>query len=39
MKTNSFYPVLMTPDVAESKAFYTAHFPFEVTFDSSGTSA
>jgi catechol 2,3-dioxygenase-like lactoylglutathione lyase family enzyme len=34
MKTNSFYPVIMTPDLAGSKAFYTAHFPFEVTFDS-----
>lgn len=34
MKINSFYPVVMTNDVAGSKAFYTAHFPFKVTFDS-----
>ncbi len=34
MKINSFYPVIMTGDVAASKAFYTEHFPFEVTFDS-----
>lgn len=34
MKINSFYPVIMTGDVRESKAFYTEHFPFEVTFDS-----
>lgn len=33
MKVNSFYPVIMTGDVAASKAFYTEHFPFEVTFD------
>lgn len=34
MKINSFYPVVMTDDVAASKAFYTGHFPFTVTFDS-----
>lgn len=34
MKVNSFYPVIMTSDVAGSKAFYTSHFPFTVTFDS-----
>ncbi len=33
MKGNSFYPVVMTGDVAASNAFYTEHFPFEVTFD------
>ena len=33
MTINSFYPVVMTNDVAGSKAFYTAHFPFEVTFE------
>jgi catechol 2,3-dioxygenase-like lactoylglutathione lyase family enzyme len=33
MKINSFYPVILTRDVAGSKDFYTRHFPFEVTFD------
>lgn len=33
MKINSFYPVLLTNDVAGSKDFYTKHFPFEITFD------
>lgn len=33
MKFNSFYPVIMTQDVASSKAFYTEHFGFEVVFD------
>jgi catechol 2,3-dioxygenase-like lactoylglutathione lyase family enzyme len=33
MKINSFYPVLLTNDVAGSKDFYTKHFPFAVTFD------
>lgn len=33
MKINSFYPVVLTNDVAGSKDFYTRHFPFEVTFD------
>ncbi len=32
MKINSFYPVILTSDVAGSQAFYTAHFPFTVTF-------
>lgn len=32
MKINSFYPVIMTSDVAGSQAFYTTHFPFTVTF-------
>ena len=34
MKINSLYPVIMTADVAISKAFWTDHFPFEITFDS-----
>ncbi|MFY0665214.1 MAG: VOC family protein [Natronospirillum sp.] len=33
MKFNGFYPVIMTHDVAGSKAFYTEHFGFEVVFD------
>jgi catechol 2,3-dioxygenase-like lactoylglutathione lyase family enzyme len=33
MKINSFYPVILTNDVAGSKDFYTKHFPFEVIFD------
>jgi catechol 2,3-dioxygenase-like lactoylglutathione lyase family enzyme len=33
MKINSFYPVLLTNDVAGSKDFYTKHFPFKITFD------
>lgn len=33
MKINSFYPVILTNDVAASKDFYTTHFPFEVIFD------
>ncbi len=33
MKLDSFYPVVMTEDVAASRAFYTTHFPFEVTFE------
>ena len=34
MKINSLYPVILTEEVAISKAFWTAHFPFAVTFDS-----
>lgn len=34
MRINSLYPVIMTEDVAKSKAFWTAYFLFEVTFDS-----
>lgn len=34
MKVNSFYPVVMTSNVAASKAFYSTHFSFQVTFDS-----
>lgn len=33
MNINSFYPVLMVRDVAASKAFYTAHFPFDISFE------
>ena len=33
MKFDSFYPVIMTQDVARSKAFYTGHFGFQVTFE------
>lgn len=33
MKINSFYPIILTNDVATSKDFYTTHFPFAVTFD------
>lgn len=34
MKINSLYPVIMTEDLATSKAFWTTHFPFNVVFDS-----
>lgn len=34
MKVNSMYPVITTDKVAETKAFYLAHFPFALTFDS-----
>jgi catechol 2,3-dioxygenase-like lactoylglutathione lyase family enzyme len=33
MRLNSLYPVIMTHDVAGSKAFYTKHFSFNVTFE------
>ncbi|MCB0154774.1 MAG: VOC family protein [Anaerolineae bacterium] len=33
MNISALYPVIGTDKVAESKAFYTAHFPFEVTFE------
>jgi catechol 2,3-dioxygenase-like lactoylglutathione lyase family enzyme len=33
MDVSSFYPVIMVNDISESKAFYTQHFPFDVTFD------
>ncbi|RUO24346.1 hypothetical protein CWE09_10750 [Aliidiomarina minuta] len=32
MKLNSFYPVIMTQDLVASRAFYTEHFDFMVTF-------
>ena len=34
MKITSLYPVICTDEIAESKAFYLDHFPFEVSFDS-----
>ncbi|MDG4852575.1 MULTISPECIES: VOC family protein [unclassified Mesorhizobium] len=34
MKTTSYYPVLMTGDVAATAAFYVEHFRFKVLFDS-----
>ena len=33
MKFNSFYPVIMTHDVAGSKEFFTEYFSFKVTFE------
>ncbi|MFB6395165.1 VOC family protein [Polymorphospora lycopeni] len=32
-RLDSFYPVICTADVATSRAFYTRHFGFEVTFE------
>ena len=34
MKTTSYYPVLMTGDVAGTKAFYIKHFGFKPLFES-----
>ncbi|TIU16243.1 MAG: glyoxalase, partial [Mesorhizobium sp.] len=34
MKTTSYYPVLMTGDVAGTKAFYINHFSFKPLFAS-----
>jgi catechol 2,3-dioxygenase-like lactoylglutathione lyase family enzyme len=34
MKTTSYYPVVMTKDVAATAAFYQAHFRFEMLFES-----
>jgi len=34
MKTTSYYPVIMTDDVAGTAEFYTAHFWFEALFTS-----
>jgi len=34
MKTTSYYPVIMTDDVAGTAAFYQRHFRFEPLFDS-----
>ncbi|PBB32548.1 VOC family protein [Mesorhizobium sp. WSM3868] len=34
MKTTSYYPVLMTSDVAATAAFYVEHFRFKALFDS-----
>ncbi|UHA73533.1 VOC family protein [Paenibacillus sp. 481] len=33
MRTNSFYPVILTEQVDISAAFYTRHFGFEVVFE------
>ncbi|MGW0433746.1 VOC family protein [Micromonospora sp. NPDC003197] len=33
MPLTSFYPVICTQRVAESRAFYTEHFGFETTFE------
>ncbi|GAA2843710.1 glyoxalase/bleomycin resistance protein/dioxygenase superfamily protein [Aminobacter aminovorans] len=33
MKTTSYYPVIMTGDVAGTAAFYVKHFRFESQFD------
>lgn len=33
VRLDSFYPVICTSDVAASRAFYTGHFGFEVTFE------
>jgi catechol 2,3-dioxygenase-like lactoylglutathione lyase family enzyme len=34
MKTTSYYPVIMTDDVAGTAAFYETHFRFEALFNS-----
>jgi catechol 2,3-dioxygenase-like lactoylglutathione lyase family enzyme len=34
MQINSFYPVLMTDQVAATRDFYVSHFGFQVTFES-----
>lgn len=34
MKTTSYYPVLMTDDVAGTATFYKEHFRFQALFDS-----
>ncbi|ANT53029.1 VOC family protein [Mesorhizobium amorphae] len=34
MKTTSYYPVLMTGDVAGTKSFYVEHFRFKPLFES-----
>lgn len=33
MKTNSFYPVILTEQVAVSAAFYKTHFGFEAVYE------
>lgn len=33
MKLSSFYPVLLTEQVAETAAFYVSHFGFELVFE------
>ncbi|TIN51571.1 MAG: glyoxalase, partial [Mesorhizobium sp.] len=34
MRTTSYYPVLMTGDVAGTAAFYVEHFRFQPLFES-----
>ena len=33
MQVNSFYPVLMTDQIAATRDFYVAHFGFTITFE------
>lgn len=33
MNLSSFYPVIMTQQIATSRNFYTQHFGFEITFE------
>lgn len=33
MQVNSFYPVLMSDNIAETRDFYVRHFGFEITFE------
>lgn len=33
MQINSFYPVLMTNDLAATRDFYVQHFGFQITFE------
>lgn len=33
MQVNSFYPVLMSDNIAETRDFYVQHFGFEITFE------
>lgn len=33
MQINSFYPILMTNQVAATRDFYTQHFGFQITFE------
>lgn len=33
MQLNSFYPVLMSRKIRESRDFYVAHFGFQITFE------
>lgn len=33
MKINSLYPVILTSDIEASKAFYTEHFYFDLTYE------
>jgi catechol 2,3-dioxygenase-like lactoylglutathione lyase family enzyme len=33
MQVNSFYPVLMSDKIAETRDFYVQHFGFQITFE------